>query len=585
MLVVAALVAALVTVPLAGGRLSALSELTLNRSWALVAALCLQVLVGYVAPGAPGASVAAAHVLSYVVAGYFIAANRHIPGWWLVGLGGLMNFAAIAANAGVMPASAAAAADAGLAEVPGRFANSAVVATPNLVWLGDVFAIPAGWPLANVFSAGDLCLAVGGALAVHGMCRSRLALTGAGDLSGLLAVRGFKGLCLAQACSKLGDATYALALATALVGRGSSGQALAGLVIARGAPGALASLLGGPLVDRIPRRGLMVTVEVVRALAVATLLAPVEPALGHLFAVAACLGGCEGIFRPSVHASVPDLVPCPRIVAANALVASTASLAIVGGGALGGLAPVPLGLRPVLVLAAAAFAASAATLAGLALRRPRPAPGRAPLRDLGVRLRHCRSSPLVRGVLVVTGLVVLAASLPVASPAVEALGPIRQPLGHLASWSFGMLLGASAAPAAARRWPRERLLPAGIVAMGMAAFGASQATAPSRLGLWLLAGGGSALAAVSYRSLLQERVAAGIRGRALATSEAVLTAAWLAGSAASGGLAAAVGLRPSFAISAALLLAAASMSTALITPRRARHAVLRSAARTVPSPG
>jgi predicted MFS family arabinose efflux permease len=325
----------------------------------------------------------------------------------------------------------------------------------------------------------------------------------------------------------------------------------------------------------------------VRALAVATLLAPVEPALGHLLAVAACLGVCEGTFRPSVHASVPDLVPYPRIVAANALVASTASLAIVGGGALGGLAPVALGLRPALVLAAASFAASAAALAGLALRRPTPAPGRAPLRDLGIGLRYCRSSPLVRGVLVVTGLVVLAASLPVPSPlGLEALGPGRQPLGHLASWCFGVLLGASAAPAAARRWPRERLLPAALVAMSMAALAASQATGPSsRLGLWLLAGGASALVTVSFRSLLQERVAAGVRGRGLAASEAVLTAAWLAGSAASGRLAAAIGLRPSFAISAALLAAAASMSTALITPHRARHAALRSVARTVPSPG
>jgi hypothetical protein len=31
----------------------------------------------------------------------------------------------------------------------------------RLWFLGDVFAIPASWPLANVFSVGDLLIAIG----------------------------------------------------------------------------------------------------------------------------------------------------------------------------------------------------------------------------------------------------------------------------------------------------------------------------------------------------------------------------------------------------------------------------------------
>jgi hypothetical protein len=48
-----------------------------------------------------------------------------------------------------------------------------VLPDPRLAFLGDVFAIPRGWPLANVFSVGDVLIAVGVVVAVHGICGSR----------------------------------------------------------------------------------------------------------------------------------------------------------------------------------------------------------------------------------------------------------------------------------------------------------------------------------------------------------------------------------------------------------------------------
>jgi hypothetical protein len=48
-----------------------------------------------------------------------------------------------------------------------------VLPDPRLAFLGDVFAIPRGWPLANVFSVGDVLIAVGAVVAVHGICGSR----------------------------------------------------------------------------------------------------------------------------------------------------------------------------------------------------------------------------------------------------------------------------------------------------------------------------------------------------------------------------------------------------------------------------
>lgn len=173
LLVVPVLLSAL-SVPLLGGRLTALAELRLRWTPALLAALALQVVVLWLAPGWPDAVLAIGHVASYGSAAVFLAANRHVPWLWLIGLGGLFNLAAIAANGGRMPASPAALESAGL-PAPEGFSNSTVVADARLAFLGDVFATPSGLgPFSNVFSVGDVCLVVGAALALHRICGSRL---------------------------------------------------------------------------------------------------------------------------------------------------------------------------------------------------------------------------------------------------------------------------------------------------------------------------------------------------------------------------------------------------------------------------
>ena len=170
------LILSLVSVPLFGGDLRRLTDLEVRRMVLLLAALVLQILVIEVVPGAPAWIASAAHLVSYLLAGAFLYVNRRIPALWLIGLGGAANFAAIAANGGRMPASASAFRSAGLRAEDGAegFVNSVVLAHPRLLALGDVFAIPQSWPLSNVFSVGDVCIALGGAVALHRICNSRL---------------------------------------------------------------------------------------------------------------------------------------------------------------------------------------------------------------------------------------------------------------------------------------------------------------------------------------------------------------------------------------------------------------------------
>ena len=168
LLVYAALIIA-ASVPLAGGSLAALADVRLRGTAVVALALAVQILITTVLPGLADDAFRAVHAATYGLLAWFLWLNRRLPGVWIIGLGGLANAVAIVANGGVMPASEAALATAGLpAGTAGEFANSAAVHAPVLGWLGDVFAVPeALGPFANVFSIGDLIIAAGLAVALH----------------------------------------------------------------------------------------------------------------------------------------------------------------------------------------------------------------------------------------------------------------------------------------------------------------------------------------------------------------------------------------------------------------------------------
>jgi hypothetical protein len=116
------------------------------------------------------------HYLTYALTVAFIALNRHVPGAWLIALGTACNLVAIVANGGSMPASMSAWERAGLRPIPPDvFENSSALSDPKLGFLGDIFAVPASWPLSNVFSIGDVLIVIGGTYLAHQCCRRRAA--------------------------------------------------------------------------------------------------------------------------------------------------------------------------------------------------------------------------------------------------------------------------------------------------------------------------------------------------------------------------------------------------------------------------
>ena len=145
---------------LLGGRIGNLAQLRIRWAWLAVAGFVAQLLVFSEPIGSKlGDAGPAIYVASNLAVLAAVLRNLALPGMAVIAAGAVCNLAAIVANGGFMPADAGALAAAGI-EIDG-LTNSIVVADPALRLLTDIFAIPAGFPLANVFSVGDVLIGVG----------------------------------------------------------------------------------------------------------------------------------------------------------------------------------------------------------------------------------------------------------------------------------------------------------------------------------------------------------------------------------------------------------------------------------------
>jgi hypothetical protein len=173
MLLVVTAIALVLSVPVAGGRLSRLADTRIRAIWAVLLAVAIQVGISDVAPGGSHAVHVALNIASYTLDAYFLFANRRIAGVPIVALGAGLNILAISANGGVMPASASALRISGIDPRAG-FDNSAHLVHAHLAFLGDVIPVPGPWPIGNVLSVGDLTIFFGALIVLHRACGSRL---------------------------------------------------------------------------------------------------------------------------------------------------------------------------------------------------------------------------------------------------------------------------------------------------------------------------------------------------------------------------------------------------------------------------
>lgn len=165
MLLLYSIAAGLLLGRLAGGRLDGLASVRFRLAPIALGGLLFQlVLFSPVATERVGDAGPVLYVASTLAVLVALLANLRLPGLWVLAVGAALNLVAIVANGGYMPSSPEAwMALNGLPEVPtAAYTNSALMtSTTAFPALGDIFVFPHPLPLANVFSIGDVLIAVG----------------------------------------------------------------------------------------------------------------------------------------------------------------------------------------------------------------------------------------------------------------------------------------------------------------------------------------------------------------------------------------------------------------------------------------
>ena len=150
-----------------GGRFGNLAHLNLRWRGVILAGFLIQVLI-FSSFWQDRAETYAltnwGYILSLLVLLVALVYNYRLPGMTVITLGFFLNFVAIALNGGYMPASPMAMQAAGrVVLLPGQMSSNSIGMGPQtiLFFLGDVLAIPQGFIFPNVFSIGDIVIAIG----------------------------------------------------------------------------------------------------------------------------------------------------------------------------------------------------------------------------------------------------------------------------------------------------------------------------------------------------------------------------------------------------------------------------------------
>ena len=177
---------------------------------------------------------------------------------------------------------------------------------------------------------------------------------------------------LAQTVSLLGDRVYSVALPFLLFELGGDAGQLGQLLATYMVPQVLFLLVGGVLVDRLPRRMTLIVSNLfhVAVLAIVILLmVGGRLELVHLYALSALFGLASAFFMPATASIVPQLVARESLTRANAVRSLAGELAGILGPPLGGLLVTLGGLTLALSFDAATFVVGALCLLAV---RPRP---------------------------------------------------------------------------------------------------------------------------------------------------------------------------------------------------------------------
>ncbi|HEU5271575.1 MAG TPA: MFS transporter [Jatrophihabitans sp.] len=372
---------------------------------------------------------------------------------------------------------------------------------------------------------------------------------------------------LATTASSLGDGVRMVAFPLIAASITRDPSAVAVVSMAGFLPWLLFGLVGGAVVDRTDRRGLMWRTDLVRAALVggfAALVAAGSVAIATLAVVSFLLGVAEIFFDNAASAIVPMLVEDSRIEQANSWIFSTQNvMATLLGAPIGG-ALYAVGRAVPLVTDAASFLLSAilvAAVAGEFRARSAEAAPTTIRQDIADGLRWLFTHRLLRVLALL--LAVLNATF-AAAEAVLVLYALE--VLHLSTVGYGLLLtliavgglvGTALAPTLLRRLGlRPMLVGVGLVQGVMLVGVGVSSSLVMAVAAMLLVGGTSMAWNVVTVSLRQRVVPAALLGRVTSSYRVIGFGAMPLGALLGGGLARTYGLHSPYLVSGVVLLTA-----------------------------
>lgn len=390
----------------------------------------------------------------------------------------------------------------------------------------------------------------------------------------VLRERSFRLLLGAQGISWFGDRIVTVALAFAVLELDDSPSALGLVLLCRSVPLLGCLLFGGVVADRVSRRAVMVTADVVRVASqglTAALLIIGAAEVWSVAALAAVAGAASGFFNPAATGLLPLVVTPEQLQPANGIRATAMSAGEIAGPVLSGVLVAAFGAGWAIAVDAATYAVSAVLLARLRVTGTEARAEASFVADLREGWTTFRSYTWV------WSFVLWAAMANLVWGAWRVLGPVvsDRELGGSAAWGtitgamgIGALVGALAAIRAA---PRRPLLAvawtafAGAVPLALLASGA--ATAPIAVGA-ILIGFGIMFGNTVWEATLQRQIPTALLSRVSAYDwfgsfafEPIGLAIW-------GPIAALIGITDALWLAAALVLVSA---LALLAVRDVRH--------------
>lgn len=210
-----------------------------------------------------------------------------------------------------------------------------------------------------------------------------------------LRVHDFALLWTGQTVSAFGDGIFTIALALAALDVDHHRAiGLAYVFAARAVPSVCFALIGGVVVDRVPRRLAMLSSDSVRGAAVgvvAVLLAWGHLQLWELLVMSVVFGTADAFFGPASMAIVPELLSDELLVQGNALGQMSGQLAQgLFGPAFGGAIVAGVGIAWAFGIDALSFVVSALSLSAMRIRTERSSTRHSALAEALEGIRYVR---------------------------------------------------------------------------------------------------------------------------------------------------------------------------------------------------